>query len=81
MNRKEIPRELAPILHAVFSKGFIDGISIAAMMRRWDEFESQLPAFSAITPDQHALATELAASHRDKVKALGLSDLQGSGTK
>lgn len=72
MNGKEVPRELAPILEIIFSKGYIDGISIAAMMRRWKEFEENLPPFAALTPEQRAIAAEMAASHREKVKSLAL---------
>lgn len=72
INGKEVPNELSPILHEIFSKGQLDGISLQAMMTRWAEFERKLPAFTALTPERHALAAGMVDAHREKVRSLKL---------
>lgn len=70
---QEVPSKLAPIIKAIFSQGMIDGISMAAMMRRWSSFEAKLPAFEDVTPEQRVAVQESIDKHRQRVGSLNLN--------
>lgn len=72
MQGRDIPESLAEMLDSVMNQDMIDGISIDGMMRRWDAFEQQLPAFAAVTSEQRRATQQIIDEHRKKVKALAL---------
>lgn len=65
---RTVPRSLLPVIWSAYDKGLVDGISVAAMMRRWDAFEAKLPAFADVTPEQRVLAQKLVDEHRQRVR-------------
>ncbi len=73
MQGRDIPQQLGEMLDSVMTRDMIDGISVDAMMRRWDSFERQLPAFSDVTSEQRLATQQIIDEHRKKVKDLGLS--------
>jgi hypothetical protein len=73
LNRQWARRELSPLLDNVFRPGFVDGISIAAMVARWKAFERKLPDIESLTPEQMAITQSLVDRHRERVRALDLS--------
>lgn len=72
MQDRDIPEPLIEMLDAVIGRDMMDGISVDAMMRRWDAFERQLPAFSDVTPEQQRATQQIIDAHREKVKHLGV---------
>lgn len=68
----EMPHELRPLAHLVFSRGAIDGISVPAMMRRWEAFERKLPKTEDVSPVLKAKSDALVGAHRSRVKGMKL---------
>lgn len=67
-----ISRELSPLITNVFQTGVVDGISVSAMMRRWEQFEQGLPPFSELTAEQRELNDAQINEHREKIRSLNL---------
>ncbi len=69
---KEVPSKLRPIVISILSEGMMDGISMPAMMKRWDTFERGLVAFEDVTAEQRATTQTLIDKHRQRVNSMEL---------
>jgi hypothetical protein len=68
----QLPPELNPIMQRIIRTGSVDGISVSAMVQRFEAFESRLPTFESINLEQRKLTEEVIANHRAKVKGFNL---------
>lgn len=68
----DVPSELRKLSFLLLTTGFKNGISLPLMMRRWQTFERDLPAYSSLTAEQKAFSKTLEAEHRRRVGDLKL---------
>lgn len=67
-----VPPELRKLTFLLLTTGRKDGISLPLMMRRWQAFEKNLPAFNSLTDEQKAISSGLKEEHRNKVRGMKL---------
>ena len=72
MKGRDVPSSLTQIVQSIVRDGMIDGISIAAMMGRWEAFERRLPSVTSLSSEQMEAARSSVEKHREKVKTLKL---------
>lgn len=68
----EMPAELRPLAYLILTRGVIDGISVAAMIKRWEVFERKLPKAEDVPPNLKADTEARVQAHRAKVKEMKL---------
>lgn len=71
-NDAEIPAELRPLAYRVLSEGVFDGISVAAMIKRWEVFERKLPQAESVSAELKALSDARVEAHRAKLRDMKL---------
>jgi hypothetical protein len=71
-NDTQIPVELRPLALQVLNKAMIDGISIAAMIKRWEAFERKLPQAEDVSAELKAASDASVQAHRAKLKDMKL---------
>lgn len=72
MQGSDLSAELRYLGSLFFKRGFIDGISLEGMERRFLQFAEHLPAVDRLSENQIEFAKRAIADHRVKVKALGI---------
>lgn len=72
LRHDKLPGELVPVVREIVRTGWIDGISIPAMMQRFKAFESGLPPEASVTAEQREAADEARERHREKLKEMNL---------
>lgn len=70
MKGLDVPRALQPVIDSVMSEGMTDGISMAAMTKRWRAFEGQLPEYEDVSAEHQKVVQDLIDRHRKKVESL-----------
>ena len=71
----DLPPELRWIAGTTLMSNRFDGISVEAMMARWNAFEKQLPQIEDIKPELMEKSKEWTEQHRAKVKEMRLDEI------